>query len=186
VCGGLVRLLFHPAVLPFHNSQFSRCHDRCFAVGDRLAVSQLAVRTRRLKVVAITVAGYLAQLHETAALAQSAGSPQAVVDHVKEQLGGLLGLAECRFEFGSLLSHPPGLRPDGSVADGHDRWDVERTGLPAELELRVMGNGQYYGRFMMRPGPGAKPSLQARLIAVSPAGLAARAFGAHEPARSTS
>lgn len=36
-----------------------------------VAVSQLAARVRRLKVVTITDAGYLAQLHDTAALAQS-------------------------------------------------------------------------------------------------------------------
>ncbi len=95
-----------------------------------LAVSQLAARARQLKVIAITDAGYLAHIHDTAVLAQSAGSPEAVVDHVKEQLTGLLWLAECRFEFGSLLSHPPRLLGDGTVADGHDRWDVERTGLP--------------------------------------------------------
>ena len=56
-----------------------------------LAVSQLAVRARRLKVLAITDAGYLAQIHETTALVQSARSPQVVVDHVSEQLAGLLG-----------------------------------------------------------------------------------------------
>jgi hypothetical protein len=99
---------------------------------------------------------------------------------------GLLGLAECRFEFGSLLSHPPRLLADGTVADGHDRWDVERAGLPAEVELRVAGNGRYYGRFMTKPGPDAKPSLQPRLVAVNLADQAARAFAAHEPARSTS
>lgn len=37
-----------------------------------LAVSQLAVRARRLKVIAITDAGYLVQIHETTVLAQSA------------------------------------------------------------------------------------------------------------------
>jgi hypothetical protein len=56
---------------------------------------------------AITDAGYLAQIHETASLAKSAAFPDAVVDHVKEQLTGLLGLQGCRFEYGSLLGHPP-------------------------------------------------------------------------------
>ena len=51
-----------------------------------LAVSQLAARARRLRVIAITDAGYLAQIHETASLTQSARSPDAVVDHVREQL----------------------------------------------------------------------------------------------------
>jgi hypothetical protein len=149
-----------------------------------LTVSQLAVRARRLKVLAITDAGYLAQIHQTAVLAQSARSPQAVVDHVKEQLTGLLGLEESRFEFGSLLSHPPRLNADGTVTAGHDRWDVEHAGLPQEVELRVSGNGQYYGRFVMKPTPGSKPSLQARLVAVSLAELAGQAFSADETARS--
>jgi hypothetical protein len=55
-----------------------------------VAVSQLAAYARRLKVIAITDAGYLAQIHETASLAQRARFPEAVVEHVREQLIGLL------------------------------------------------------------------------------------------------
>jgi hypothetical protein len=147
------------------------------AVG--VAVSQLAARARRLQVVAITDAGYLAQIHQTASLTQTARSPDAVADHVREQLIGLLGLEGCRFEYGSLLGHPPRLEPDGTVIAGHGRWDVEESGLPREeIELRTFGNGQYYGRFMMRPKPGSKPSLQARLVAVTLADQAGRAFSA--------
>ena len=117
-------------------------------------VSQLAAYARRLKVVAITDAGYLAQIHQTASLTQTAKSPEDVADHVREQLTGLLGLQECRFEYGILLGHPPRLGPDGTVMAGRGRWDVETVGLPGEeIELRVFGNGQYYGRFMMRPKP---------------------------------
>jgi Domain of unknown function (DUF4118) len=97
-----------------------------------LAVSQIAARARRLQVIAITDAGCLAQIHETASLAKSATFPDAVVDHVKEQLTGLLGLQGCRFEYGSLLGHPPRLEPDGTVTAGHSRWDVEQSGLPRE------------------------------------------------------
>ena len=68
-----------------------------------VAVSQLAAYARRLKVVAITDAGYLAQIHETAALTQTAKSPDDVVDHVREQLIALLDLQECRFEYGACL-----------------------------------------------------------------------------------
>ena len=149
-----------------------------------LAVSQLAVRARRLKVLAITDAGYLAQIHETTVLAQSARSRQVVADHVKDQLAGLLGLEESRFEFGSLLSHPPRLAADGTVTSGHGRWGVGQAGLPEELELQVSGNGQYYGRFMLKPGRGSKPSLQARFVAVSLADQVGRAFSADEAARS--
>ena len=143
-----------------------------------VAVSQLAAYARRLKVIAITDAGYLAQIQETAALTRSARSPDEVAEHVREQLVGLLGLERARFEFGSLLSHPPRLQADGIVTAESGRWDVELRGLPQEVELRVSSGGQYYGRFLLTPQPGSRPSLQARLVAVSLADLVGRAFSA--------
>lgn len=144
-----------------------------------IAVSQLAARARRLKVVAVTDAGYLTQIHEAAELTQAASSPYAVVELVKKQLTDLLGLAGCRFEYGTLLGHPPQLRPDGTVTVGHQHWQVEQWGLPADdIELRTFYNGQFCGRFMLRPQTGSKPSLQARLVAVTLADQAGRALGA--------
>jgi len=149
-----------------------------------IAVSQLAARARRLKVITITDAGYLAQIHETAALAQSAASAQAVVDHVREQLIGVLGLRDCRFEYGVLIGHPPRLEQDGTIVTRHGHVDVDLAGMPGEeVELRTFGNGQYYGRFMLTPEPGSRPTLQARLVAVTLADLAGRALGATAPAR---
>nr|HEX3926142.1 hypothetical protein [Streptosporangiaceae bacterium] len=75
-----------------------------------VAVSQLAARARKLRVIAITDARYLAEIHETAELAQAARSPDTVIDHVKEQLVGVLDLAGCRFEYGALLGHRPAWR----------------------------------------------------------------------------
>jgi hypothetical protein len=152
-----------------------------------LVVSQLAARARRLKVIAVTDAGYLAQIHETASLAKSATVPDVVVNHVREQLTGLLDLEGARFEYGALLGHPPRLEPDGTVTVGRSRWDLELSGLPAEeIELRTFGHGQYYGRFMLTARPGSRPSLQARLVAVTLAGQAGRAFGAARTARTVS
>jgi hypothetical protein len=148
-----------------------------------LAVSQLAVRARRLKVIAITDEGYLARIHQTAALAQSASSPGAVAELVREQLIAVLELQECRFEFGSLLSHPPRLEADGTVMAGDSRWDVESAGLPVEVELRVVGDGQYYGRYILTPKPGSKPSLQARLVAAALADQVGRAYSVDLAAR---
>jgi Domain of unknown function (DUF4118) len=174
--------------LPYYRFTIRRSADVTTAVLlllTGLAVSQLAARARRLKVVAITDAGYLAQIHETASMGNSARSPDAVVDHVKAQLIGLLDLEGSRFEYGSLLGHPPRLETDGTVMVGHARRDVEQFGLPAEeIELRTFGNGQYYGRFMLTPKPGSKPSLQARLVAVTLADQAGRALGASQAARS--
>jgi Domain of unknown function (DUF4118) len=145
-----------------------------------LAVSQLAARARRLKVIAVTDARYLAEIHETAELAHTARSPDEVIDHVKRQLVDLLDLAGCRFEYGSLLGHPPRLEPDGTVTVGHHHRDVEEFGLPSqEIELRAFGNGLYCGRFMMAPKPESRPSLQARLVAVTLADQAGRAFATH-------
>jgi len=81
-----------------------------------------------------------------------------VVDRVKEQLVGLLDLEGARFEYGSLLGHPPRLEPDATVTVGRTRRDVELSGLPAE----------------------------ARLVAVTLPDQAGRAFGASRTARSVS
>jgi hypothetical protein len=103
------------------------------------------------------------------------------------QLVGLLDLEGARFEYGSLLGHPPRLEPDGTVTMGRSRWDVELSGLPAEeIELRTFGNGQYYGRFMLKARPGSRPPLQARLVAVTLADQAGRTFSASQAARSVS
>ncbi len=142
-----------------------------------LAVSQLAARARRLKVVTITDAGYLARIHDTAVMAQSATSPHAVVDYVREQLTDLLNLRGCRFEYGKLLGYPPRLEQDGTLIWARMRWDVDRLGLPQDdIELRAMGNGHYYGRFMLQPTPGHVPPLEARLVAVTLADQAGAAL----------
>src|SRR6202451_2021568 len=75
--------------LPYYRFTIRRSADVTTAVLlllTGLAVSQLAARARRLEVVAITDAGYLAQVHETASVGNSARSPDAVVAHVKAQL----------------------------------------------------------------------------------------------------
>jgi Domain of unknown function (DUF4118) len=144
-----------------------------------VAVSQLAAWGRRLKVITITDATYLAQIHDSATLAQSAASAQDVVDHVREQLIGVLDLRDCRFEYGMLIGHPPRLEHDGTIVTRHGHVDVDLAGMPGEeVELRTFGHGQYYGRFMLTPEPGSRPTQQARLVAVTLADLAGRALGA--------
>jgi hypothetical protein len=144
-----------------------------------LAVSQLGARARRMRVIAVTDAGYLAQVHDTAVLAMSAQSVNDVVDQVREQLTELLHLRGCRFEYGSLLGHPPRIDKDGSVLWGNNRWDVERWGLPdEEIELRASVAERFYGRFMLQPTQGTVPSVEARIVAVTLASLAAAALDA--------
>jgi Domain of unknown function (DUF4118) len=147
-----------------------------FVVG--VAVSQLAARARRLKSVTVEDAGYLARIVDSATMTQT-GSPDAVIQHVRRELTGLLDLRDCRFEYGMLLGHPARLEPDGRVLTRHGYYPVDEAGLPKdELELRTFANGQYCGRFMMRPNPGARPSQRARLVAVTLADLAGHSIGA--------
>src|ERR1022692_114592 len=148
-----------------------------------LAVSQLAARARRMRVLAITDAGYLELIHRAGELSSSARSPDAVVDHVRQALVGLLDLESCRFEYGSLLGQPPRLEPDGTVLAGHRHWNVDEFGFPeGDIELRTFGNGQYFGRFMLTPRPGSRPSLQSRLVATTLADLTGRALSSSDKA----
>ncbi|MGY4901642.1 DUF4118 domain-containing protein [Streptomyces sp. 900116325] len=142
-----------------------------------LIVSQLAARVRRLEVIAVTDAGHLARIHDTAELAQATTSADAVVAHVRGELVELLQLRGCRFEYGTLLGRPPRLEQDGSVSVGRRRWDIARGGWPdGEIELRASGQGHYVGRYMLDPTPGTVPTLQARLVAVTLADQAGAAL----------
>jgi hypothetical protein len=149
------------------------------AVGG--AVSQLAACARRLNVVAITDAGYLAPIRETASLSQTTRIPDAVVDHVREQLIGLLDLQECRFEHGAQLGHLPRLDRTARcwlvMAAGTWRKRAAQRGG----KLQTFGNDPYYGRFMLTPEPGSRPSLQVRLVPITLADQAGRALAAGTP-----
>ncbi len=153
------------------------------AVG--LAVSQLAARARRLQVVAITDAGYLEHIHRAAQAAQSGVGGNEVVAQVRTQLVEVLGLVGCRFEYGTLLGHPPRLEHDGSITKGRTGWSTEQHGLPdEEIELRVSAGGRFYGRFMLRSGPDSVDTLQARLVAVTLADQTGAALDAARTSRS--
>ncbi|MEV6483091.1 DUF4118 domain-containing protein [Streptomyces sp. NPDC051576] len=147
-------------------------------------VSQLAARARRLEVITVMDAAHLSRIHRTAELAQSSGSADTVVDHVRRELTDLLGLRACRFEYGTLMGQPPRLHSDGGVTVGRRSWDVDTAGWPeGEIELRAYGNGHYLGRFMLAPGPGPVPPLQARLVAVTLADQAGSALDTAGPVR---
>jgi hypothetical protein len=146
-----------------------------------LAVSQLSARARRLRVVTITSANYLAQIQQTAQLVQSGAAANTVVNQVREQLIRVLQLRGCRFELGTLLGQHPRLEHDGEVMFGRSRWDVDHHGLPtSDLELRVQAGNLYYGRFMLQPTPLTTPSLQARLVAVTLADQVGAAYNRAE------
>ncbi|MEU2451149.1 DUF4118 domain-containing protein [Streptomyces sp. NPDC012765] len=134
-----------------------------------LVVSQLAVRARRLRAVVVTDTAHLSSLRGTARLVEDGGSPEAVVEYVRRELVGLLGLRGCRFEYGTLMGNLPRLEHGGGVwlrSPGRVR---EYADWPdGETELRVVGGGHYYGRFLLDPPPGRPlPPEEARSVAVT-------------------
>ncbi|MFJ3927371.1 DUF4118 domain-containing protein [Streptomyces sp. NPDC090022] len=134
-----------------------------------LLVSQLAVRGRRLQAVVVTDAAQLSSLEGTARLAEEGGSPEAVVEYARTQLVELLGLRGCRFEYGHLTGRLPRLEHGGGVWLRRPGRITEYADWPdGETELRVIGGGHYYGRYLLDAYPGRPlPPEAARLVAVA-------------------
>lgn len=133
-----------------------------------IAVTELAVWGRRQHGLASRDAGYLAGIYAAAEVGVSGDSPDALIAAVSDQLVRALGLTRCRFEYRTGLDVPR-LRHDGQVVSGNTVVDVSREGLPRsdEIELLVEGGGRFWGRFLLRAGPDARPSLAQRLVAVA-------------------
>jgi hypothetical protein len=136
------------------------------AVG--VAVTELALRSRRHQARSDTEAAYVTALHTTAELLAGDQPGTAVAEQVTIYLTALLGLRACRYEDGVALGRPPSLQPDGHIAWNNGRWDIDRHGLPdCEIELRVRADGHVLGRFMLAAQPATAPSREARLVAVA-------------------
>ncbi|MEV7085761.1 DUF4118 domain-containing protein [Streptomyces sp. NPDC093085] len=174
---------------PFDRLSVTRAGDVTTAVlllAVGLAVSQIAVRARRLLITTVVDAGLLARIHDTARLTRTSASPAAVVDQVGGQLVDILRLRGCRFEYGTLLGHPARLEQDGTVVVDREPWDLERRGWPeGEIELRALAGGHYQGRFMLRPTPGLVPDLRIRQVAVTLAADAGAALDTTGPTPDT-
>jgi hypothetical protein len=129
------------------------------------AVTELAVRGRRQRVLAVTDEQYLSAIADTAELAGSSATPSAVTRLVESQLVSLLGLNGCRFErtrFGGL----PRLDAAGQLLWNDRIWDLDQYGMPtSQVELLAEANGRAYGRFVLDPVSGRNAPLAARRVA---------------------
>ncbi|MFJ7590621.1 DUF4118 domain-containing protein [Streptomyces sp. NPDC097617] len=164
---------------------------RPFAVADRdgietavlllvvgLVAARSAVRARRLEAVAVTGAAHLSSLQDTARLTERGGAPDVVVEFVRRELIGVLGLRGCRFEYGTLIGHRPRLEHDGALRLRRGREVTGYADWPdGESELRAVGGGHYYGRFLLDPFPGRPlPPEDTRSVALALAALAGAAL----------
>ncbi len=134
------------------------------------AVTEIAVWGRRQHAAASKRAGYLDGINAAAQAVAAGDSPSALIDQVSGRLTDLLSLRSCIFQYGKAgLGKPARLRRDGHVVDEHRTWDVTVEALPQDndIELLVENHGVLQGRFLMRARPGARPTLEQRLVAVA-------------------
>jgi K+-sensing histidine kinase KdpD len=150
-----------------------------------VAVTEIAVWGRRQHAAASRRAGYLDGIHAAAQAVASGASPSALIDQVTGQLTRVLSLESCRFQYGAAgLGRPARLQPDGTVTTAEQQpWGVDADGFPAgtDTELLVEGGGVFQGRFLMTPGPGARPTLEQRLLAVALADQVGAALATSHP-----
>jgi uncharacterized protein DUF4118 len=141
------------------------------------AVTELAARGRQQRRLRIADAAYLAAIRATTELVAAGQTPPAaIVDQVRVQLTGMLGLRGCRFER-SVRRYPLSLQSDGRLIRDDISWDVDEYGMP-DYEVGVLATcgGRSYGQFVLQPTPGVVPSLEARQVAVMLAGQAGTAL----------
>jgi Domain of unknown function (DUF4118) len=137
-----------------------------FVIG--LIVTELASRSRRHRDVATERSDYIGLILGVSELVASDAPPQQVIEHVREELIGLLHLRGCRFESGPPERARMRIEHDGHVVIGEKIWGVDRVGLPGpELDLIVQSRGQTVGRFVLERTPGFPVSLQRRAVAVA-------------------
>lgn len=135
-----------------------------------IAVTELAVWGRRQAALASGQAAYLAGIRAATEVVSTGGSGTKLVQDVAQELVRILGLTQCRFEYGAAgVGQPARLRHDGELEWHREVWDVQRRGLPVDvdIELLVESGGRLQGRYLMRAEPDRRPGLTQRLVAVT-------------------
>ena len=149
-----------------------------------VAVTEIAVWGRRQYATASRRAGYLDGINSAAQAVAAGGSAPALIERVTGQLTRLLSLRSCSFQYGVAgIGRPARLQHDGLVTIGQRAWDVDAEGFPSstDTELLVESGGMFQGRFLMTPAPGARPTLEQRLLAVAFADQVGAALATSHP-----
>ncbi len=148
-----------------------------------IAVTELAVWGRRQHSAASRRAGYLDGINAAAQAVAAGGSPSDLIEQVSAQLTEVLSLRSCRFQFGVAgLGKPARLLHNGQIMTGQRTWDVDE-GLPADIDTELLAEhgGVLKGRFLMSPAPGARPTMEQRLVAIAFADQVGAALADSQP-----
>lgn len=165
---------------PYEAFSISAAHDiettvALLVVG--IAVTEIAVRSRRRFAVAVAEGNYLALIHDLSDLAAQGATPEQVAAAAREDLVLLFSLASCRFERLGSASGRPQLRRNGEVELGDVRFDVAHDGLPErEVDLPVQNHNRDYGVFVMSSGSQHPVTIEQRVVALVLADQVGAAF----------
>jgi len=133
-----------------------------------IAVTELAARGRRHRVVANEESDYVAAIYGLSELVAAGAPAEQVLTQASDELVELLHLRSCRYDPPLSSSRVAQIEHDGSVYLGAVRWSAEHMGLPGkELELLVHARGQVVGGFVLVPTPAWPVSKERRLVAVA-------------------
>jgi hypothetical protein len=147
-------------------------------------VSEIAHWGRRQQAQASRHEGFLAGVIEAARVVAAGDSPtETLVDHVERQLVEILNLDTCVFS-STISTGLPVLRTDGTVARHGNTLDVDRSGLPtdSQIQLLAQSGGTIEGEFLLTAAAHiARPSLEARRVAVTLADQVAAAIATSKP-----
>lgn len=134
-----------------------------------VAVTEMSVWGHRQNASASRRAGYLQGIYAAAEATGGHGAPTAVIARITEQITTLLGLRDCHYQSGVAgLGVSARLQHDGRVTVDDQDWDVDAEGMPPrEVEIVVQSGGRLCGRFRMRPGDDAHPTMEQRLVAIA-------------------
>jgi Domain of unknown function (DUF4118) len=140
-----------------------------------VAVTEIAVWGRRQHETAVRRAGYLEGINTAARPVATGGSAAALT----VQVSGLLSLVGCRFQDGIAgTGSPARLLRNGTIVSGGRICDVEWESLPPgrDIELLAEAGSLLQRRFLLTPGPGTRPTVEERLVAVALADQAGAAL----------
>jgi hypothetical protein len=143
-----------------------------------VAVTEIAVRSRRQHIVAVAEEAYLDRIGGCIELLGTGAGAVEVVARVNRLVVSLLGARGSRFATGPGPVPPaPEVEQDGRIRWGDSYWDVDRFGLPnEELLLIARWGDRVYGRFVLQPVVGSAPTRDARRAATVLAQIAGAAL----------
>lgn len=159
-----------------------KTHDDVVTAGLLLvvgiAVSELAIRSRRHRETAASHGYDISRIHTIAELVADGERADFVVMAVAGELRDLLTLSDVRFERAPFNDDkpPPTLDRSGNVYIGAIEWGADSMGLPTTIVLSVDGNGRQWGRFILTPTPGLPVPFERRVVAVALADQAGAAL----------